>query len=106
METVAKTIQSQATAPVNKTCSLKKNVAVTKASCKHGLWRLPRIDYGICRYCSLAMFREVFLWAKLTENPRIKFAQQTLSYVAHNLQYSQLFLHFIRSRNGRCSAWP
>ena len=42
METVAKTIQSQATAPVNKTCSLKKNVAVTKASCKHGLWRLPR----------------------------------------------------------------
>lgn len=41
METVAKTIQSQATAPVNKTCSLKKTVAVTKAPAKPGLWRLP-----------------------------------------------------------------
>ena len=37
METVAKTIQSQATALVNKTCSLQ-NKAVTKVSCKHGLW--------------------------------------------------------------------
>ena len=44
METVAKTIQSQATAPVNKTCSLKKNVAVTKASCKHGLWLIARVN--------------------------------------------------------------
>ena len=48
METVAKTIQSQATAPVNKTCSLKKNVAVAKASCKHGLWRLPHTDTLLC----------------------------------------------------------
>ena len=45
METVAKTIQSQATAPVNKTCSLKKNVAVTKASCKHGLWLVDCVNY-------------------------------------------------------------
>ena len=40
METVAKTIQSQATAPVNKTCSLKKT------------WQSPRphasMDFGDC----------------------------------------------------------
>ena len=72
METVAKTIQSQATAPVNKTCSLKK----TRQS--------PRphasMDFGDCH---------------------------TLihSYAIHNLQHSQLLLHFIRSRNGRCSTW-
>ena len=47
METVAKTIQSQATAPVNKTCSLVI-AAVAKVSCKHGLWRLPHTDTLLC----------------------------------------------------------
>ena len=35
----------------------------------------------ISRYCSLVTFREVFLLTKFTENPRIKFAQQTLLLV-------------------------
>ena len=33
--------------------------------------------FGTC-YCSLVIFREVFLRTKFTENPRIKFAQQAL----------------------------
>ena len=36
--------------------------------------------FGTC-YCSLVIFREVFLRTKFTENPRIKFAQQTLLLV-------------------------
>ena len=38
----------------------KKNKTAAKFSCKHGLWRLPRINYGICRYCSLAMLLIIY----------------------------------------------